>query len=205
MSIQIKAIVCDFGGVIINWDPRKVFNKYFENNASAIDLFLEEIHFTEWNLSQDKGYPFAQAVIELSKQFPQYEQFIRAYDEEWEESIVGIIPETVDILKKLKGVGCKLYGLTNWSNEKFNIVRDKYDAFSLFDDIIVSGEVKLIKPDPAIFMLLLDKIHQSANECLLVDDSLQNIKTAEDMGFQTHHFISPMLFIQELRLRGISI
>ena len=116
MSIQIKAIVCDFGGVIINWDPRKVFNKYFENNASAIDLFLEEIHFTEWNLSQDKGYPFAQAVIELSKQFPQYEQFIRAYDEEWEESIVGIIPETVDILKKLKGVGCKLYGLTNWSN-----------------------------------------------------------------------------------------
>ena len=203
MISSVHSIVFDFGGVLVNWDPHKLFNKYFSNDTQAIDNFLAEINFPTWNLSQDKGYPFAQAVTDLSTQFPQYAHLIRAYDEEWEESITGIIPETVKILHRLKAAGYRLYGLTNWSQEKFSIVRHKYEFFNMFEDIVVSGEVKLIKPDPAIFRLLLQKIHLQPEECLLIDDSAQNIEAAQKMGFVTIHFTSPTQLKLELRQMGI--
>ena len=203
MNSSIRAIIFDFGGVLVNWDPHLLFNKFFNNDTQEIDQFLAEINFTDWNLSQDKGHPFSQAVADLSIQFPQYSHLIRAYDEEWERSIAGIIPETEKILYKLKTARLHLYGLTNWSAEKFSIVRHKYGVFDLFEEIVVSGEVKLVKPDPAIFQLLLEKINRKPEECLLVDDSLQNIEAARKMGFATHHFISPAqleLAIQQMGL-----
>jgi 2-haloacid dehalogenase len=203
MMSSIHTIVFDFGGVLIKWDPHRLFNKYFDNNTQAIDNFLAEIDFSAWNLSQDKGYPFAQAVTDLSAQFPQYAHLIRAYDEEWEESITGIIPGTAEILHRLKAAGCRLYGLTNWSEEKFAIVRHKYHVFDLFEDIVVSGEVKLIKPDPAIFRLFLQKNHCLPEECLVVDDTLKNIEVAQKMGFITHHFSSPTRLASALQQMGI--
>jgi 2-haloacid dehalogenase len=203
MNTSIQAIIFDFGGVLINWDPHELFNKYFANDTEAVDNFLEEIDFSSWNLSQDKGFPFHQAVINLSARFPHYAHLIRAYDEEWEQSITGIIPETAEILFRLKASGYRLYGLTNWSAEKFTLVRHKYEVFNLFEDIIVSGEVKLIKPDPAIFLLLLEKIHRRPEECLLVDDSSSNIETARKLGFSTHHFISPAPLEAALQKMGL--
>jgi 2-haloacid dehalogenase len=203
MTMRISSVIFDFGGVLLNWDPYRLFNKYFAGDTQAIDHFLKEINFSSWNLSQDKGYPFAQAVTDLSAQFPKYAHLIRAYDEEWEQSITGIIPETVDILYRLKAVGCRLFGLTNWSAEKFSIVRHKYKFFESFEDIIVSGEVKLIKPDPAIFHLFLQKENCQPEECLLVDDSPSNIETAQKMGFATHTFTSPTRLEMGLRQMGI--
>jgi 2-haloacid dehalogenase len=203
MTPSIQAIIFDFGNVLINWDPRKVFNKYFLNDKQAIDNFLSEINFSAWNLSQDEGLPFAMGVMQLSAQFPQYAHLIRAYDEEWEESITGLIPETVDILHRLKKAGYRLYGLTNWSAEKFSLIKEKYEAFHLFEDIVVSGEVGLVKPDPAIFRLLLQKIHRQPDECLVIDDSLENIEAAQKMGFVTHHFTSPASLEVELHQLGI--
>jgi 2-haloacid dehalogenase len=202
-TVTIHAIIFDFGNVLIKWDPHKLFNKYFANDTAAINRFLEEINFSDWNLAQDKGYPFAQAVTELSDRFPQHAHLIHAYDEEWEQSITGLIPETVEILHKLKAAGYHLYGLTNWSAEKFSIVRHKYAFFELFEDILVSGEVKLVKPDPAVFRLLLKRIHCKPKECLLVDDSLQNIEVAHKMGFVTHHFTSAARFKLELHQMDI--
>jgi 2-haloacid dehalogenase len=203
MTSYIHTIIFDFGGVLVHWDPHMLFNKYFAYDTQAIDIFLAEINFPAWNLSQDRGCPFAQGVADLSVQFPQYEHLIRAYDEEWEESITGTIPGTVEILHRLKRAGYRLYGLTNWSAEKFYIVRHKYEVFDLFEDIVVSGEVKLIKPDPAIFRLLLQKTHQKPEECLLVDDSLQNIEAAQKMGFATHHFTSPTRLELDLQQTGV--
>ena len=203
MSSSIQAIIFDFGGVVINWDPHRVFNKYFDNDSQAIDKFLTEINFYSWNLSQDEGYPFAKAVLELSAQFPQYAHLIHAYDEEWKQSIIGVIPGTVQILLRLKAAGIELYGLTNWSAEKFHLVKHEFEVFNIFEDIVVSGDVKLIKPDPAIFRLLLQKIHRQPEECLLVDDSVQNIEAARKMGFPTHHFTSPEQLELDLHSMGL--
>jgi 2-haloacid dehalogenase len=203
MTQLFRTFIFDIGGVLLNWDPHKLYNKYFNNNTRAIDNFLAEINFYSWNLSQDKGYPFAQAVTELSAQFPQYADLIHAYDEEWEESIVGIVPGTAEIMFKLKAAGFQLYGLSNWSAEKFPIVRYSYKVFDLFEEIVISGEVKLIKPNPGIFHILLQKIHHPPEECLLIDDSLENIDVARKMGFATHHFTSPARLELELQRMGI--
>ena len=199
MNSSIQAIVFDFGGVLINWDPHRVFQKFFSNDNQAVANFMAEIGFSEWNLKQDEGFPFAQAVTELSAQFPQYAHIIRAYDVLWEDSITGIIPQTVELLHKLKAAGYPLYGLTNWNSEKFSLVRHKYDFFKLFDEIVVSGEVKLIKPDPAIYRLLLQKINLSPDACLIIDDSATNVEESRKMGFVGLHFTSSEQLESELR------
>lgn len=200
---SINAIIFDFGGVIINWDPHQLYNKYFGNDTHAIDAFLAEIHFPSWNLLQDQGRPFSLGVKELSARFPQYSHLIQAYDEEWELSITGVIPGMVETLERFKAAGYHLYGLTNWSAEKFLSIKGKYKIFDFFEDIVVSGEVKLIKPDPAIFSLLLQRIHRQAYECLLVDDSQHNLEIAQKMGFSTMHFTSPNQFESELERTGV--
>ncbi len=190
MQTSIKAFIFDFGGVLLNWNPRNLYRRYFPNQPQAMDNFLTEIKFYNWNAHQDKGRSFAEGIGELSKQHPQYSHLIQAYFDYYEDSIAGAIMGTVDILHKLKKKGYSLYGLSNWSGETFPRVRHIYPFFDLFDDIILSGNVKLNKPDPAIFNLLLTKTGLSAPECLLIDDTVPNIDTANKLGFSTINFTS---------------
>ena len=189
MNHSLPAIVFDFGGVLLDWNPRHLYRKLF-NDPAAMESFLTEIGFTEWNIRQDAGRPFAPAIAELCTRFPQYTGLIKAYDERWGETISGPLSATVDILYSLKQAGYPLYGLTNWSTEKFHLVRPQYQFFDCFGDIVVSGDVKLIKPDPRIFHLLLQRIGRTADECILIDDSLPNIEAANSLGFQTIRFTS---------------
>jgi len=203
MNSPIKAIIFDFGGVLLDWNPHNLYQSYFPNQPQAMEDFLNEINFAAWNAQQDKGRPFAEGVAKLSAQFPQYAHLIQAYYEHWDNSIIGPISGTVDILHTLKQDGHPLYGLSNWSTETFPRVLQKYDFFDLFDDMVISGDVKLVKPDPAIFNLLLSKIDYSASECVLIDDSLPNIDTAKELGFTTIHFTSAeqlQLELQEINL-----
>src|SRR5512143_3328735 len=98
----IKAIVFDFGGVLFDWNPRYLYRKFFDDDATAVELFLSTIGFADWNAQQDRGRPFAQAVTELSERFPEHADLIRAYDERWEESLGGVIQPTLGILLSLK-------------------------------------------------------------------------------------------------------
>jgi len=196
---HITTFIFDYGGVLLNWDPRNLYRRYFPDQPEAMERFLTEINFAEWNAQQDKGRPFAEAVESLSAEFPQYADLIRAYDEHWEESVTGTIDGTIDILKQLKEMGYSLYGLSNWSGETFQRARHKYNFFGLFDDMVISGEVKMIKPDPAIFELSLQKFGKTANECIYIDDSLPNVQEAQKMGFHTIHFKSPEQLKDTLR------
>jgi 2-haloacid dehalogenase len=182
------AIIFDFGGVLIDWNPRHLYRKLAAGDDAAVERFFAEVGFFAWNLEQDRGRPFKIAVTELSARFPRYAEWIRAYDERWEESIGGFIQPTVDILCKLKQKGHPLYALSNWSEEKFQLVRAKYEFFSWFDAILVSGEARMVKPDPGIFTLFLEKIGRKAGECLFIDDSEHNIKAATELGFRAIHF-----------------
>lgn len=197
-----RAIIFDFGGVLVDWNPRYLYSKFFDGNEEGLQRFLDEIGFAEWNLQQDKGRPFAEGVAELSGRFPQYAGLIQAYDQLWEESISGPIQPTVEILDELRQAGYPLYGLSNWSGEKFRLVRQNYRFFDWFEDILVSGEVKLVKPDERIFNLMLERIGRGAGECLLVDDSAANIQAAARLGFQTIQFRSPEQLRGELIQQG---
>jgi 2-haloacid dehalogenase len=197
------AIVFDFGGVLLKWNPYNILEPYFPGQQRAAEGFLHEINFTEWNAQQDKGRSFAEGVAVLSGQFPQYAHIVRALHEQWEKSVDGEFDESIKILRELKGRGYPLYGLSNWSAETFPIVRSRYDFFELFDGIILSGDVKLIKPDPGIFELCLKMTGKPAGECLFIDDSQANIGAAQQIGFDTIHFTTPEQLREELQLRRL--
>jgi 2-haloacid dehalogenase len=198
-SRAVRAIVFDFGGVLVDWNPRYLYRKLFPGDDRAMERFLEEVGFAEWNVKQDLGRTFAEAVAELTGRFPQYGAHIRAYDERWEESIAGPIQASVEVLEALKRGGHELHGLSNWSSEKFRLTRAKFGFFGLFDSILVSGDVKLAKPDPRIFTLFLQRIGRPAQECLFIDDSAANVAAARLLGFETIHFKSAAQLQGELR------
>jgi 2-haloacid dehalogenase len=198
-----SSVVFDFGGVLVDWDARYLYRKFFNGDSAALERFLSDVHFMEWNLQQDKGRSFAEGVAELSAQFPHYADLIKAYDQRWEESISGPIQPAVDILRSLKEAGYHLYGMTNWSSEKFYQVRPKYEFFSWFEKIVVSGEVKLIKPDRRIFDLFLAKIDRTAAECVYIDDSAANVVAAAGLGFQAIRFESPGQLKTDLQHLGL--
>lgn len=193
------ALIFDFGGVLISWDPRYLYRKLLPDEE-AIERFLTETNFFEWNLEQDAGRSFADAIAEMCAMHPQYCDLIRAYDARYEESLGGPIWETVEILHLLKEADYPLYGLTNWPQEKFLLVRPKYPFFELFDDIVVSGEVRIAKPDPRIFTLLLERTGRSAGECLFIDDSPKNIAVAERLGFHTIQYHTPAQLCSDLAM-----
>jgi 2-haloacid dehalogenase len=191
MTSTIKAIIFDFGNVLLEWNPRYVYQRFFPNDPDGMERFLEEVKFMDWNVLQDKGRPFTEGVAVLSKEFPHYSDLIQAYHDHWIDSLGESLSGTVDILKELKQAGYPLYGLSNWSAETFPYARQKHDFFDLLDDMVISGEVGHVKPHPEIFQILLDRIGRPATECLFIDDALANIEQAQKMGFATVHFRSP--------------
>jgi 2-haloacid dehalogenase len=195
---MIKAIVFDFGGVLIDWNPRHLYRKLFADE-NAMEQFFADAQFMEWNLEQDRGGRFAQGVAEHAEKFPQYAKHLRAFDERWRETVGGEISGTVEILRALKRAGHRLYGLTNWSAEKFALVEHEFSFLQWFDGIVVSGRVGLIKPEPRIFELLLEQIGLPARECLFIDDAEKNIAAARALGLHTIHFVSPAQLANELR------
>ncbi len=203
MTEQIQAVIFDFGGVLIGWNPRNLYSRFFPEQPQAMEDFLAEISFMEWNAQQDKGRPFSEAIAELSQEFPHHAHLISAYYEYFKESVTGGIEGTIKLLQMLKEKNIPLYGLSNWSAETFAVVRHEFEFLNLFDEIIISGEVKLIKPEPEIFELCLQKIGKPASQCLFIDDSEPNIITARKMGFDTVHFISPEHLENELKIRQL--
>ena len=203
MTSSIKAIIFDYGNVLLDWNPRNVYRRYFPNDVEAMERFLQEVNFMEWNAHQDKGRPFAEGIAILSEQFPQYAELIRAYHEHWIDSIGEAFTGTVEILKQLKQAGYLLYGFSNWSAETFPFAREKYDFFDLLDDMVISGAVGFVKPEPEIYRIMLDKIGRPAQECLFIDDSFPNINQANTMGFVTIHFQSRTQLEKELKRLGI--
>ncbi|HMU94839.1 MAG TPA: HAD family phosphatase [Anaerolineales bacterium] len=199
MDSAITTFIFDFGNVFVKWDIHALYNRFFPN-PQAVESFLEEIRFHEWNAHQDAGRPFKDGIAILSEKYPHYADLIQAYDTHWEDSITDMYHGTVEILRRLKGEGWPIYLLSNFSAEKFPLMRERYEFLNLFDDMIISGEHKLIKPDPAIFQLTLERINRKASECLFIDDSLANIETARNMGFHTIHFQSPEQLERDLKI-----
>ena len=208
---KITAVIFDFGGVLMDWNPHYLYKKFFGDNPQKTLEFLREVGFDEWNRQLDKGRTFAEGVADLRQRFPAYQELIQAYDQRWEETLAGSIQPSVDILRELKeeakmrtgATEFSLYALTNWSAEKFATIRHQYEFFDWFEDIVVSGEEKLIKPDPRIFQVLLQRSRRTAAECLFIDDSSTNIAAAKELGFDTILFQSPDQLRMELCKRGL--
>jgi 2-haloacid dehalogenase len=194
-----QVIVFDLGGVLMEWSPYNLYCNKLGLDRQAVDRFLKDVDFFSWIKQQDRGHPFAETTLELSTRFPEYHELIYAYDEYYMDSLGGSVQPVVEILIKLKKAGYFLYVLSNWPAEKFTLVRSQYPFFELFDGITISGDVGMIKPDHAIYKLLLEQIGQPAEDCLFIDDQIPNIDVARELGFHTIHFQSAKQLEEELQ------
>ncbi|AKH93676.1 HAD family hydrolase [Elizabethkingia anophelis] len=193
----IKNIIFDFGGVLMDWNPKYLYQNVF-NSEEEMDFFLDNIATLKWNAEQDRGRSFQEATEILQNQYPEFSKEIALYYSQWPVMLKGTIEENVSILRNLHG-RYQLYGLTNWSAESFPYAYKNYDFFSLFNGIVVSGEEKLIKPDERIYELLLNRYNLNASECLFIDDNYENIRTAQAMDFNTIHLTPHTNLKEELQ------
>ena len=129
MNKSFDTIIFDLGGVLIDWNPRYVYRKFFKTEEE-VEWFLENVATSEWNENQDAGYPLHKATEELIAKHPKWEPEIKAYYSRWLEMLGEQIHETVEILHKLKQAGkYKLYALTNWSGETFPHALQRFEFF----------------------------------------------------------------------------
>ncbi|MBK8706846.1 MAG: HAD family phosphatase [Saprospiraceae bacterium] len=199
----INTVVFDLGGVLIDWNPEYVFRQIFEDEAER-RYFLTEVCSPHWNEQQDAGRTMQEATEWLVERFPDYESQIRAYYGRWQEMLGGSIPETVEILNQLREQNShRLLALTNWSAETFPTALEMFDFLHHFEGILVSGHEKLIKPDPRIYHLLIDRYGLNPGKSLFIDDNPKNVEGARAVGLQAVHFQSPGQLREDLEERGI--
>jgi 2-haloacid dehalogenase len=191
-------IVFDIGNVLLRWDPRFLYRKIFVDEE-RMEWFLAHVCSSDWNMEQDRGRSFAEAIREAALRYPGYAAEIAAYDDRWQETLPHAIDGSVAILESLAARSAALYAITNWNGEKFRETRGRFGFLGHFRDIVVSGDERMVKPDPAIYRLLLDRNGLEAGDCLFIDDSAANVAGAEAVGMKAHHFRSPELLADALR------
>ena len=194
--------VFDVGGVLLDWNPRHLYRKMFDD-ADAMEHFLATVCTREWNLQLDAGRGYADGVAELVERFPDQAELIRAYDERWPEMIAGAIEGTVEILETLQASDRPVYAITNFSAEKFALSRELWPFLDDFDGVVVSGEVKTLKPQPEIFQILFERHGLTPSDCVFIDDVATNVAGAEAVGMHGHHFTSPENLRKDLEAAGI--
>lgn len=202
---MINTIIFDLGGVLIDWNPKHLYRKIF-NDESEMDNFLNTVCTSDWNEEQDAGRTIQEATETLVRKFPEHEENIKAFYGRWEEMLGGALEGTVEIFRKMKVSGFyKIYALTNWSIETFPIAQQRYDFLNWFDGVVVSGVEKYRKPFPKFYQILLDRYNVKPEEALFIDDNLRNVKAAKELGIDSICFSNADELNDELVKRGINL
>jgi len=205
MSAHITSVVFDLGGVLIDWNPRHLYRKLFGADEAAMERFLAEVCTPDWNSRFDAGRPLAEGVAELVAVNPEQAELISAYQQRWPEMLGGAFEGTVAILGELRRAGLRTYALSNWSAETFQVTRPLYPFLEEMDGILVSGEVKLGKPDPAIFREFLRRFNLAPQNTVYIDDWDRNVTVATALGMIAVRFVDAVLLRSELRGLGLPI
>ncbi len=195
-------VVFDIGNVLVRWDPRNLYRKMFDGDDAAMEAFLTNACSHEWLLELDAG-SIAPNIASRVAAFPEYRDKIEAFDTRWLEALNGAIEENVSLFAQLKARGEKVYGITNYPADKFDLSRRHFPFYDWFDGVIVSGREGLVKPDPRIFALLLERYELRAADLLLIDDSPRNIAAAKAIGMDTVHFVLGVDLAAEFSHRGV--
>ena len=193
-------IVFDVGNVLIEWDPRHLYRKLFDDHEK-MEWFLETVFTMDMNRECDRGLLFADAVAQATARHPDWHAEIKAFDERWPEMVPGPIAGTVDLLTEIRRKQIPNHAITNFSHEKFALARQRFDFLNGFGVTIVSGEEQMLKPDTAIYNLFLHRAQAQAPDCVFIDDTLANVQAAQDVGMHAIHFKNPDDL--RLRLRGL--
>ncbi len=186
--VSERIILFDLGNVVVDWQPVRLYRKIFPTDAEA-ERFCADVCNMAWHVEHDRGRSFADGAARLKTDFPEYSNEIDAWRGRWFEMFDGYVDGVPPLMARLEEAGHPLYGLSNMSAEVWPETIERFPMIKLLRDVIVSGEEGLIKPDPEIYALTLQRLgNPAASDVFFIDDSLKNIEAASALGFSTHHF-----------------
>lgn len=195
-------VVFDLGGVLIDWNPRYLYRKLIEDETE-MEHFLGTICTEEWNEMQDAGRTFGEAAALLKAHHPDKADLIDAFGQRFDEMMSGAISGSVEILAALHARGVPLYALTNWSAETFPMAERRFDFLQWFRGVLVSGQEKVIKPDPRIYRLLIERFRIDPARAVYIDDNPKNAAAAREHGIHGIHFTDPPALRGALEALGL--
>lgn len=177
-------MIFDVGGVLVDWDPRHLYRKVFDD-ADEMERFLAEVCTWEWHHRHDAGVPFAESIPALTAAFPEHAELIAMWETRYGEMIPGEIPGTADVVRDLHAGGDRLLLLSNMPSEVWPALTARFDWFSLFEGWVVSGDEKIVKPDPVIYRILIERFDVDPATSVFVDDRQENVEAATALGFES--------------------
>lgn len=196
-----QCVIFDVGRVLFDWDLRHLFAKLIDD-GDELESFVTTVVTPEWHFQHDAGRPLAEMLSELKAEFPQHEALIDAYATRFNETIPGPVPGSLELVERLDAAGVPLFAITNFGHEFWEGFRPTQPVFDRFRDIIVSGTEKMIKPDPAIYALAIERFGIDPAGALFVDDVAANVVGAESLGIGGHQFRDAAMLERELIARG---
>jgi 2-haloacid dehalogenase len=199
---RITTVVFDVGKVLFKWDLRHLFAKLIEDE-NELEHFVTHVVTPQWHFQHDAGRPLAEMTAERIAEFPQHAALIDAYATRFNETIPGPVKGSLEIVNELSERQVPLFAITNFGAEFWDTFRPTQPIFDHFDDIIVSGVEKLVKPDPAIYALALQRFALQPGEAIFIDDNHDNVVSARANGFVAHHFTDAPTLRAELAEYGL--
>ena len=201
--MAVTSVIFDVGHVLYDWNPRALYERLFDDER-ALDAFLNDVATRDWHFQHDAGRPFVETSAELSTLHPQHADMIALWGPRFSEQIPGPMPGMIDLVEELDAADVPLFAITNFSGEFFAPFRAREaQLFDRFRDIVVSGDERVVKPDPAIFRLALNRFGITADAALFVDDVAANVAGAESVGIRSHRFSDAGTLRSELVALGI--
>ncbi|NJS14872.1 MAG: HAD family phosphatase [Sphingopyxis sp.] len=182
-----RCVIFDVGKVLFQWDLRHLFAKLIADPAE-LEWFVAHVVTPEWHFQHDAGRPLAEMVPELKARFPSYATLIDAYATRFNETIPGPVQGSLELVERLDSAGVPLFAITNFGHEFWEGFRPTQPIFDRFANIIVSGTEKMMKPDPAIYRLAIERFGIDPAGALFVDDVAANVAGAESVGVAGHRF-----------------
>ncbi|MDO7844637.1 HAD family hydrolase [Sphingomonas immobilis] len=192
-----NVVIFDVGNVLYDWNPRFLYERLIADDR-ALDAFLRDVATKEWHFQHDAGRPFAETSAELAALYPHYEDLIAVWGPRFTEQLGDMLPGMREIVTELDARSVPLYAITNFSGEFWGPFRAREaDIFDRFRDVVVSGDEKIAKPDPAIYHLALARFGVAAGDAVFIDDRADNVEAADGVG------IRGVLFEDAAKLRGV--
>ncbi len=196
------AVLFDIGNVIVRFDPNALYAKILPD-AEERQWFLAHVCSMAWHIEHDRGAAMAQTIPALVERHPRYRDAIEAWRDRAPEMLPNLIKPSVEAIEALYASGVPLFALTNMPAEWISFITSMSPAFARFRDIVVSAHEGIIKPDPRLYRIALERMGRPADEVLFIDDSLPNIDAARALGFDVHLFDDPAALRPALEARGL--
>lgn len=201
---ETRHIVFDIGRVLIHYDPDLPFSRLIPDPDKR-RWFFENVCTSAWNIEQDRGRTWEEAEGLLIATHPTHEENIRNFRRYWHEMVPHAYEDSVELMVKLIDAGHDVTLLTNWAADTFTEARARFPFLELPRGVTVSGEIKAIKPDRAIYDHHVETFGIDPATALFIDDSQKNVDGAKAAGWDAVLFTDVPTLEKDLAARGIVV